>query len=265
MTVDFKRNAQPKRRNPEPLVDPVNKTMLFWMHRCGSTTAQLWFFEMGGWKDRMAGKGASHLSPLWYEEHADIYRDLTPYYDDPAYIKIAAVRNPLSRVVSAYSVVTDTISGAQWRAVSRSIRDPNPETRLTFNEFLDFLEQNDVCTANYHWRMQTASDWYERKLAGVQLVKLEDMQEGLDRLAVRLGRKPLAMKRSSATTKIERDLNKIDVTNLNRKQFAEIFGRDRRGVIQFPDYKHFLTAETKARIAKIYARDFDVLGYPLPV
>jgi hypothetical protein len=264
MTVEFLPNAQPKRRNPEPLVDPANRMMLFWMHRCGSTTAQLWFFAIAGWKDRMAGKGASHLSPLWYEEHADIYRDLTPYYDDPAYMKIAAVRDPLSRVVSAYSVVTDTISGAQWRAVSRSIKNPDPETRLTFNEFLDFLECNDVYRANYHWRAQTASDWYDEKLAGVQLVKLENLQEGLDRFAVRLGQRPVSMKRSSATTKIERDISKIDVTNLNRKQFAEIFGRDRRGVIQFPDYKHFLNAETKARIAKIYARDFEVLDYPLP-
>ena len=262
--MEFLPDAQPKRRSPQPLVDPSNKMMLFWMHRCGSTTAQLWFFQIAGWKNRMAGKGASQLSPLWYEEHAEIYRDLAPYYDDPAYMKIAVVRDPLSRAVSAFSVVTDTISGAQWRAVSRSLANPNPETRLTFNEFLDFLEQNDVRKANYHWRMQTASDWYEQKLAGVQIVKLESLQEGLDRLAVRLGQRPISMKRSSATTKIERDLSRIDVTTLNRKQLAEIFGRDRRGVIQFPDYRRFLNAETKARIAKIYARDFDVLGYPLP-
>lgn len=264
MTIEFIRGAQPKRRNPEPLVDPRNKTILFWMHRCGSTTAQLWFFEMAGWKDRMAGKGASHLSPLWYDEHADIYRDLTPYYDDPSFMKIAAVRDPLSRVVSAYSVVTDTKSGAQWRAVARSIKEPDPEKRLTFNEFLDFLEQNDVCAANYHWRMQTASDWYEKKLPGVLLVKLESMRADLDRLAVRLGKKPIAMKRSSATTRTERDMSNVDVTNLNRLDLARVFGRDRRGVIQFPDYTHFLNAETKARIAKIYARDFEVLNYPVP-
>ncbi|MGA9794665.1 MAG: sulfotransferase family 2 domain-containing protein [Rhizomicrobium sp.] len=263
MAVQFIANAQPRRRNPAPLVDPVSKTMLFWMHRCGSTTAQLWFFEIAGWKSRMAGKGASHLSPLWYEEHADLYRDLASCYDDPSFLKIAAVRNPLSRTVSAYSVVTDTVSGAQWRAVSRSIRDPDPEKRLTFNEFLDFLEQNDVRKANYHWRMQTASDWFERKLPGVMLVKLESLQQDLDRLAVRLGKRPIAMKRSSATTKTSRDIGNIDITNLNRADFARLFGRDRRGVIQFPDYRHFLNAETTARIAKIYARDFEVLGYPI--
>jgi hypothetical protein len=261
MTVEFIPNAQPKRRNPEPLVDPRHKTMLFWMHRCGSTTAQLWFFEMAGWKDRMAGKGASALSPLWYEEHADVYRDLAPCYEDQTFLKIAAVRNPYSRVVSTYSVVTDSKSGAQWRGVSRSVKNPNPETRLTFNEFLDFLEQTDVCKANYHWRMQTASDWYEQKLPGVMLAKLESLQADLDRLAVRLGKTPISMKRSSATTKTERDTSKLDVTNMNRAELARVFGRDRRGVIQFPDYRHFLNAETQARIARIYARDFEVLGY----
>jgi hypothetical protein len=263
MTIELIPNAQPKRRGPEPLVDPRNKMMLFWMHRCGSTTAQLWFFEMAGWKDRMAGKGASHLSPLWYGEHADLYRDLAPYYDNPAFLKIATVRDPYSRVVSTYSVVTDSRSGAQWRGVSRSIKNPDAEKRLTFNEFLDFLEQNDVRKANYHWRMQTASDWYEQKLPGVILAKLESLKADLDRLSVRLGRKPISMKRSSATTKTERDTGKLDVTNMNRLELANVFGRDRRGVIQFPDYRHFLNAETKARIAKIYARDFEVLNYPV--
>ena len=259
MPIEFIPGAQPKRPSPVPLVDVANKTILFWMHRCGSTTAQLWFFEMAGWKSRMAGKGASHLSPLWYEEHAEIYRDLAPYYDDPSVLKIAA----LSRVVSAYSVVTDSRSGAQWRGVARSIRKADSEKRLTFSEFLDFLEQTNICEANYHWRMQTAADWYDLKLPGVSFVKLESMQPDLDRLAARLGKRPISMKRSSATTKIDKDIRNVDVTNLNRLEFERIFGRDRRGVIRFPDYRHFLNAETIARIGKIYARDFEILNYSL--
>ena len=262
MAIEFLAKARWSLKSPEPLVDPRGRMMLFWMHRCGSTTAQLWFFEMAGWrKSRTPGKPASVLTPMWYAEHAEIYRDLKPFYDNPAFLKVAAVRNPLSRAVSAFSVVTDTISGAQWNAVSRAIRNPDPEKRLTFNEFLDYLERIDLAKANYHWRMQTASDWYEKKLPGVSLVRLESMQADLDRLAARLGRPPLAMQRSSATSKTERDLRDIDVTNLHRDDFARIFGRDRRGVIQFPDYRHFLNPETTARIAKLYARDFEVLGY----
>jgi hypothetical protein len=72
------------------------------------------------------------------------------------------------------------------------------------------------------------------------------------------------MKVSSATTKVEADLTNIDVTNLKRTDFERIFGRDKRGVIQFPHYSHFLNPETTARVARLYMRDFEVLKYSLP-
>ncbi|MEI9932829.1 MAG: sulfotransferase family 2 domain-containing protein [Rhizomicrobium sp.] len=158
--VRFLPGKQPKRGAPKPLLDPVNKIILFWMHRCGSTTGQLWFFNIAGWEKRMRGKGASQLSPEWYEEHASAYEHLQEYYRDPAFTKIAVVRDPLERAVSAYTVVTDTKSGSQWRAASRSIAEPDNERRLTFKEFLDFLETEDLTAANYHCacrRRRTAS------------------------------------------------------------------------------------------------------------
>jgi hypothetical protein len=263
MMMEFLPNTQPKRRPPEPLVDPVNKLMLFWMHRCGSTTGQLWFFETVGWGDRIKGKGASGLTPEWLEQHADVYKDLTPYYNDPSFLKVVVVRNPLSRTVSAFSVVTDTKSGAQWRAVARSLKEPDAENRLTFPEFLDFLESHDLAAANYHWRIQTASHWHELALPNVHVARLESLQADLGRISEMLGKPPIAMKKSSATTKVEADLSKIDVNGLRRPDFDRIFGKDRRGIIQFPDYRHFINASTAARIAKLYAQDFQVLGYPI--
>ncbi len=261
MGIEFIANGQPVRRAPEPLVDPVNKIILFWMHRCGSTTGQLWFFEAAGWKERMKGKGASQLAPEWYEEHAGIYTDLAPFYRDPSFLKIAVVRHPLSRAVSAYSVVTDTKSGSQWRAVSRSIKDPDADTRITFNEFVTFLESVDLATANYHWRLQTASDWYDLKLPGVEFVRVELIQADLDRMCAKLGKRPIVMKKSSATTKVESDLRNVDLANLRRTDYDRIFGKDKRGIIQFPDYRHFMTPDVTARLAKLYARDLEVLDY----
>jgi hypothetical protein len=231
------------------------------MHRCGSTTGQLWFFNAAGWKDRMAGKGASQLTPEWMEAHADVYRDLEPYYADPSFLKIAVVRNPLERAVSAFSVITDSISGSQWRAVSRSIAEPDAERRLTFREFLDFLELGDLAASNYHWRLQTAQDWYDRKLSGMQFVRVESLQADLDRMCGLMGQRPITMKISSATTKVGEDVSRTDVTAMNRVELAKAFGRDKRGVIRFPHYSYFLTPEAKERLARLYARDIDVLGY----
>jgi hypothetical protein len=229
--------------------------------RCGSTRGQLWFFQAAGWKDRMAGKGASQIAPLWYAEHTEVYEDLRPYYEDPSFLKIAVVRNPLTRAVSSYSVVTDSISGSQWRAASQSLKEPDPERRLTFVEFIDFLESIDLATGNYHWRLQTAQDWYDMKLPDVQFVRMESLQEDLDRMCKLLGQPRIPMKRSSATTKVPEDLSGVDVASLTRAELGRVFGRDRRGVIQFPDYGYFLTKETSERLKRLYARDMDVLGY----
>jgi Sulfotransferase family len=265
VSMEFLPNTQPKRGAPKPLVDPVNKAILFWMHRCGSTTGQLWFFQTCGWDKRMKGKGASELSPLWYEEHAKAYEDLPALYRDPAYLKIAVVRNPLSRAVSAYTVVTDTKSGSQWRAVQRSMAASDDARRLTFHEFLDFLEQTDLSTANYHWRLQSASDWHDCALADVQFARVETLQKDLDALARRLGKKPASMRMNSAQTKVEGRQDSRDVTRMTRADFHEAYGVDKRGVIRFPDYTRFLDAQTIARIAKLYARDFETLGYKADV
>ncbi|HWA03009.1 MAG TPA: sulfotransferase family 2 domain-containing protein [Rhizomicrobium sp.] len=259
--IRFLRGRQPERAAPKPLVDPVNRIILFWMHRCGSTTGQLWFFHMAGWEKRMKGKGASQLAPEWYAEHAEAYEHLAEHYRDPDFLKIAVVRNPLSRAVSAFSVVTDTISGSQWRALSRSIAEPDGERRISFDEFLDFLEGEDLATANYHWRLQSAQDCFELALPDVQLARLETLQEDLDRLSRRLGRKPVAMRMNSAQTKVEDRLADRDLATLVRSDFAREFGRDKRGVIRFPEFGRFLNERTVPRIAKLYARDFEVLGY----
>ncbi len=260
-STQFLFGKQPKRSAPKPLLDPLNKIILFWMHRCGSTTGQLWFFHVAGWEKRMKGKGASQLSPEWYEEHAEAYEHLAEYYRDPAFTKIAVVRNPLERAVSAYTVVTDTKSGSQWRAASRSIAEPSDERRISFNEFLDFLETEDLATANYHWRLQTAQDCFDLNLPDVQLARVESLQADLDRLCRRMGKKPVAMRMNSAQTKVEEAPRDLDVTSLVRSDFLKLFGVDKRGVIRFPHYTRFLDARTIPRLARLYARDFEMLGY----
>jgi len=262
--IEFLRGKQPKRGAPQPLVDPVNKIILFWMHRCGSTTGQLWFFHMAGWEKRMKGKGASELTPVWHEEHADAYAHLQDYYRDPTFTKIAVVRDPLERAVSAYTVVTDTKSGSQWRAASRSIANPDDARRLSFNEFLDFLEIEDLANANYHWRLQSAQDCFDLKLPDVHLAKVETLQQDLDKLAKRIGKKPVAMRMNSAQTKVDDRLKDVDITSLVRSDFLKLFGVDSRGVIRFPHYTRFLTDKTIPRLVKLYARDFEMLGYKPP-
>lgn len=261
MSVAFIEGSQPKRRNPQPLIDPVHKIILFWMHRCGSTTAQLWFFQAAGWKERMIGRGASQIMPEWLAEHEHVYSDLDRYYRDPSFLKIAVVRNPLHRAVSTFSVVTDSLSGSQWRAVSRSIADPDPERRLTFHEFIDFLENDNLATANYHWRLQTAQDWYDLALPGVQLVRVEALQDDLDRMCDLLDQPRIKMKQSSATTKVHDELRDVDVASLTRADFLRMFGRDRRGVIQFPDYSLFLAPQTVDRLSRLYEPDMRAFGY----
>jgi hypothetical protein len=254
-------NAQPIYPKPRPLLDVRNKLILFWMHRCGSTTAQLWFFQLAGWKDRMTGRGAGELSRMWLADHEADYRNLQEYYRDPSFTKIAVVRHPVLRAVSAFTVVTDSKSGSQWRGVARSIDTPDAERRLTFLEFLDFLEQVDLATANYHWRLQTAQDWHDLPISDVQFVRLETIRAGLDDVCLKLGRKPVPVWLNSAQTKTATKRSAKDIVNFTRADFAREFGLDRRGIIRFPGNASFLTPEIIARLAKLYARDFQALRY----
>ncbi len=259
--IEFIPEAQTRRRAPSPLVSVEKKLILFWMHRCGSTTAQRWFFEIAGWKDRMAGKGAGELSAMWQAEHPEVCENLHEYYRDPSFIKVAIVRHPLLRAVSSFTVVTDSKSGTQWRAVAKSLSAPDEERRLTFLEFLEFLWSENLAVANYHWRLQTAQEWHEIPIPGIQLVRLESIQAGLDGICHMLGKRPLPLRINSAQTICRANIPQSDIVNFTRRDFARAFGYDKRGVIRFPEYAKFLTSETIQNLARLYERDFVELGY----
>jgi hypothetical protein len=261
MTVAFRTDRQPPLPPPRPLVDTHNKLILFWMHRCGSTTAQRWFFEIAGWKERMSGRGAGELSAMWHAEHAEAYENLQQLYRDRSFLKVAVVRHPLIRAVSAFTVVTDTKSGAQWKAVTSSLETPDPERRLSFLEFLDFLERENLEAANYHWRLQTAQDWQELPPADVQMVRLEAIQAGLDNVCRLLGKKHVPLRINSAQSTCRTEIPSAEIVNFTRKDFAGAFGFDKRGIVRFPEYSKFLSPETIQRLATLYDRDFAQLGY----
>lgn len=262
---------------PKPLVDPKNKLILFWSHRCGSTSAQRWFFELAGWKHRMPrlaarlffrmtgnpqrarGLGVGELAQLWYAAHDDIYADLNAVYRDPSYLKIAVVRHPLPRAVSAFSTVIGSKSGLQWQAVARSLLAPDNERRVSFREFVDFLEAIDLATANYHWRLQTAQDWPQ--VDDVQLVRVEQLKPALDRMCLLLGRKPIRVWNHSAQTKLSMAVSDEQILSYTRADLARVFGFDRRGLIRLPPYASFLTDAVAARLCRVYASDFTRLGY----
>lgn len=261
MNSHFLPNRQPPRKAPAPLIDPVNKLVLFWMHRCGSTTGQLWFFEIAGWADRMRGRSASELASMWFAEHREVYTNREQYYRDSSFLKIAIVRHPLLRAVSSFAVVIDTKSSAQWRAIARSVRNPDSNRRLSFSEFIAFLESTNLATANYHWRLQTAQDWYEYPIPDTQLVRLEAIQAGLDEACRKLGRRPIPLQVNSAQSKIDADISRFDLMNFKRDDFAREFGHDRRGIIRFPPYACFLRPDPVRRLAKLYERDLATLRY----
>ncbi|MFL5236222.1 MAG: sulfotransferase family 2 domain-containing protein [Rhizomicrobium sp.] len=261
MSLAILPDRQPTHPPPRPLVDPKSRLILFWMHRCGSTTGQRWFFEIAGWKDRMAGKGAGELSAMWHAEHPDVYENLHEYYRDPSFIKVAIVRHPLLRAVSSFTVVTDSKSSAQWRAVAKSLPAPDEERRLTFLEFLDFLGSENLATANYHWRLQSAQEWHDIPVADIRLVPLESIQAGLDGICRMLGKQPQPLRINSAQSTRRVNIPPSDIVNFTRRDFARAFGYDKRGVIRFPEYAKFLTPRTIGSLAQLYERDFAELGY----
>jgi hypothetical protein len=252
---------QPVYPPPEPLIDPDRKVLLFWTHRCASTTAQDWFLRLSGWRERHKELSVSKIVPLWKEENREAYDNLDRAFQDESYLKIAVVRNPLSRIVSSFSVVIDTATGTQWKAIARSLDKPDDDRRINLLEFLDVLEQIDLKTANYHWRLQSAQYWHERNLANVEIARVESLASDFARIDQKLGAN-IKLKTYSATGRTAFDGNPEDLLTMTRPDFERVFGRDKRGRIQFPDYKLFLAPIVRERVISIYRDDFRALGYP---
>ena len=114
------------------------------------------------------------------------------YLQDPEYLTIAAIRNPLDRLVSGYlnkiakprkpSPIVKNIIRKVYR--DRQLK-PDYQKSITFQDFVNYLTTTEDCYLNEHWRSQTS--FLGRDLFQFdRLITLENIQDILRQLETRI-------------------------------------------------------------------------------
>lgn len=270
-----------------PLVDPIHKFVLFTNAKCGGTTLKTWFFDNLGIADlerrplalaRAFGPGyaARHLRKGrklralgeielddeahpkfidFYQRHLCAKFMSSPRVGD--YFKIAVVRNPYDRVVSAY---VDKFCGVDLRKpwVQEVVRAGGRDGALSFNQFLGYLEAVDEGYCNRHWRRQSylLEDHHIDAFARIEALRadFEPLRTIVGDAAFRHFERKMQRVhyRSADEAHAEGDL--ADVSNSELIAWQESHGA-------LPGKSHFLGPETIPRIRAIYRRDFEILPY----
>lgn len=273
---------------PVPMIDPVHRFVLFTNGKCGGTTLKTWFFanlDLAALERRPAAFLAA-FGPGYVWRHLragrkllprgarlrelDAVRRFTNFYRKAycaprlaadgarGFYNFAVVRHPDDRAVSGF---VDKICGEDrdepWarEVVERAGKDG----ALSFNGFLDYLEFVDEGACDPHWRRQSYI-FGDRRMDA--FVRLEHLEEDFRKIARRVGDAHLGVfgdkrqvnRYDPALQAAAMAANAPDMPSTELIAWAAEHGA-------FPPKEAFLTPAVRARIRRIYARDFDVLPY----
>lgn len=248
---------------PRPLVHPSTDLMVVWSAKSACTTTFAWFAAVTGMIEDLRASG---LTPHKYR--------ITRYFRSEAYRRAAARdprrlavvhvgRDPAQRAVSSYRHLVRT--GYDEKNFARH-PPPRPLDRragFSFNAFLDYLETLDLATCNTHHRRQ----WHPVETVSPPREVIDigrtDLFTALNDVARRFGLPAvdfaaldwlhaLEQRRKAVTGSFEG----VSIPDLALDVAAA------RGQKPWPETAAFLTPETLPRIRRLYAVDYDRLGFP---
>ena len=272
---------------PMPLINPVHRFVLFTNAKCGGTSMKAWFVRSLQPEVTLSGPvaiarhyGMDFLARCYSRNNAilrvaderkllqaDQLRQFIDRFrrfysarhlealESPDFLKVAVVRDPCQRVVSAF---VDKFCGPDRRhAFVRSVLEAAGRSgAITFASFLDYLAEADEHVLDPHWRRQT---YLLEHFRFDRLLALEHLNEELSKLASELGlpescRLPRERLKTNAYAAVPSSECFANATNL------ELIRRSAAGE-GFPSKADFLDPASLAKIEQIYRRDFELLGY----
>jgi Sulfotransferase family len=118
----------------------------------------------------------------------------------PDFLRMTIVRNPYTRVLSAWNKVMLCQPGSeeQYLAIKGTLPAFTGKDLITLSEFVDYLATQDLRTCDAHWSYQHTHlflDVLDFNLIG----KTENMADVLQQFAQRLGRPEIAAERRNAS------------------------------------------------------------------
>jgi len=284
-------NIQMQEFRPFPLINSDKKFILFTNAKCGGTILKSWFLKTMNLEDKFSGffTALSHFKfgfvLSWYLHYNTFidgsqivssdkylrkfikdYRKVTQnilveVIDDPDWFKIAVVRNPYDRLVSAFvdKFCKEDLKTGWIQKILMQMGSANADGNMTisFAQFIDYLSSHDNNKVNAHWRRQSYI------LDGVTLDKVIDLKE----IATIL---PDLEKQFSVKTNLDfnmlRQANVYDEERLESHSYAGDIPNTEliRHYAQrntFPKKSQFYNNELKAKVRNIYRDDFKLHPY----
>lgn len=238
-----------------PLLDPRRKLMVIFSPRSACSSVVVWFFKLIG-----QAKAARDYDPWPHNYRIDVYYRSALYYqallDDLArYRPIRVVRNSYERVTSSFRHALAT--GYADERIARALSGHHVAERgLSFREFLDFLDTEDLKTCDPHHGLQMHAIEELLQPHWTINVSSEDLFGRLNAIEAELRLKKTDFSALAWLRELEaeRRIPRIDqldepyTTRLTRDQA-------RRG--PWPKAELLLTEAACDRIATLYARDIE--------
>lgn len=120
--------------------------------------------------------------------------------ESPNFLRFTVVRNPYSRLVSAWrsKVFLCEPAGTEvWLELRGRLPSAYGRSRVSFEEFVEYVENKcDLSTCNPHWRLQTDRIFYPA-LNFSCIARIEQLGEGLHCFAEHLGVSDLPLRNES--------------------------------------------------------------------
>lgn len=279
-------------RTPLPMVNPMRRFALFTNAKCAGTTMKAWFVNSldleatGRHFAAMASAFGLRFAIAWRRRGGDlrrrplsqilqndeVLRAFVEFYrreysrrvlgrlDGPEWLRVAVVRNPYDRLVSAFvdKFCADDRS-LPWvqRVIAVAQKHGAEPGVLTFADFVDYLLRVDDDRCNAHWRRQT---YILDRFAIDRFLKAETLRADLAELERHLGMPATqgALPRRQANHYAAgRDGEPRfcgDWTNLRLIRFREETGA-------FPPKTSFFDRDLREKVGQVYRRDFERLPY----
>ncbi len=284
-------NNQMKDFNPFPLINKDKKFILFTNAKCGGTLLKIWFLEtlnlehtFSDFQTARSNYGLPFVL-CWYRHHYGLHavdqifswdnsirrfiklyrqstkRLLPKIVHDPEWFRIAVIRNPYNRLVSAF---VDKFCGhdvtKRWvRKVLKTVnsRDAHGTFEISFVQFVEYLESRDIDRENPHWRRQT---YILNGIKFERVVELRNMAHAFPDIERELG--------LSTTVDFLSQRQSKSYGNRTDRSFVGNFSNNeliehRRKTNRFPSKAQFYNDELRARVRNIYQADFEMLDYDI--